>query len=541
MRIVSHFLFINKFPASTRLLLSFAILLFSYSIINQHLLSVIYKFHTHELPLLALSRIFLFIIGLSIFSCTLILSNRYIFSVLSLIILINNFSNESYTYIAGDLITEEVALWLFSETGSLSDAMRQFPIQFFHATFNTLLLMLLIYIARIIALPAIAELDIKKYTSWIRMGSFAALITFVALLARAQPDPIPWETNLTIHLMAHLADKPPIPLPVRIQRNSSNIRNIILVVDESVRADVFREQFGSEMSHFGAIELKNSWAASPCSGASNALLRWGVNPRKQYDQTTDLRTQPTLFGYAASANYRSHFFDAQSMGGVQNFMSTSEKSLINNFQAMSKGIDSDQLMAQAGNQELKKTGQNFIYMVKMGAHFPYGKNLPESYDLKNMSEHEKYVASVAYANKTFFAKLLDGIDRSSLLLIYTSDHGQNFKNGYQPHCNPKPLSDELIIPLWIISNNYLTPITLKTEFYSDKKIVEPIHSSLQIFPTLITAMGYNKEQVESEYYLSLDSNSEAAWLLRFPYIPISARKAGPVRFTDAQNTTKQIN
>ena len=165
----------------------------------------------------------------------------------------------------------------------------------------------------------------------------------------------------------------------------------------------------------------------------------------------------------------------------------------------------------------KKNELNFIYINKLGAHFPYEGKYPE--DATKYSPHmalfeplsddsrEKLINSyknvIRWNVGGFFKQLVRTGQLENTVVIYTSDHGQNlFDQGVSTHCNR--ISDspyQALVPLFIMTRNK----SLLDIFEKNSSINKNMTSHFNIFPTILTLMGYPRDAVEQDYTKTLFS------------------------------------
>lgn len=96
-------------------------------------------------------------------------------------------------------------------------------------------------------------------------------------------------------------------------------------------------------------------------------------------------------------------------------------------------------------------------------------------------------------DRDFFSHVTRDIDLSGVLLIYTSDHGQDLTNR-STHCNPEPLDLEYSVPLVAV-----TRVPALFELVGNGDRMRDRASHLNIFPTLLYAFGYGRDWLEAEY------------------------------------------
>ncbi|HEY0504047.1 MAG TPA: sulfatase-like hydrolase/transferase, partial [Lysobacter sp.] len=214
--------------------------------------------------------------------------------------------------------------------------------------------------------------------------------------------------------------------------------------------------------------------------------------------------------------------DAQRHGGrLQNFMDERELAEIDEFVQVdaiapeAKDVEAGRLL----NRMLQRERPSFIYVNKMGCHFPYeGKYPPANtlyaptmartyfstevdpddadYQLAENAEQRwrqvnSYRNCVAWNTRAFFREALAGIDLADTLVVYTADHGQNFHEdgspGLQTHCTTGPASaTEGRVPLAAITRHpgFSPRLREAAQRNHDRA------SHFNLYPTLLATMGY---------------------------------------------------
>ena len=165
---------------------------------------------------------------------------------------------------------------------------------------------------------------------------------------------------------------------------------------------------------------------------------------------------------------------------------------------------------------LEREKKVFVFVNKYGVHFPYISSYPEKQKFfkptlrrgEPMNDRPKalntYKNGIRWAVdtwfKTFFAKKMS---LRNYLIIYTSDHGQNIMdNGTLcTHCCPGSGASrfEGIVPMIVFSDHedFLKPFQdIKQEVYNRT-------SHFQMFPTMLIAMGFERDWVYRRYGPSL--------------------------------------
>ena len=153
-------------------------------------------------------------------------------------------------------------------------------------------------------------------------------------------------------------------------------RNIVLLVDESIRADYLDFSPGNPHTPNLAaladafVDFGPAASGGNCSNYSNAILRFAASRR---DFAGSIGTSPTLWQYAKKAGYRTVFIDAQAgnitnPGLMQNFMTMAERAAIDSFHAIRDvgSAEADRVLIRIVAEELAKGGPVFIYGNKIG-------------------------------------------------------------------------------------------------------------------------------------------------------------------------------
>jgi len=307
-------------------------------------------------------------------------------------------------------------------------------------------------------------------------------------------------------------------------------RAIVLIVDESIRADFMTLEEGNPTSPELA-SLRDHWvnfgpavSAGNCSYLSNAILRFMADRRNLVET---VHTSPTVWDYAREAGYRTVFIDAQPTfldvyGKLQNLMTPAEALLIDDFHELSSEIKPhllDDELVRIILEELVKGDRVFIYANKNGAHFPYASGSPDgvepdgrlSVSDRFMTEIYNYAKAIKWSTDRTMALLIRDANWDGTTMIYTADHGQNFSPGRLTHCTSSTSvnPDEAIVPLMVASGDQM----LRNRF-SDVAARYPGHGThFAIAPTLLELMGYPPEQFAEAYEGSL--LTELSWKPRF--------------------------
>jgi Sulfatase len=317
--------------------------------------------------------------------------------------------------------------------------------------------------------------------------------------------------------------------------------DIVLIVDESISATYLdidnpfgvysglaNPRPGIRVSNFGIAA-----AITDCSPGSNKTLRFGGR-RDNYRLIG--KAYPSIWAYAKKAGLRTVYLDGQRNDGVlQNLATPEERAEIDDFVQLDgvPVVDRDPMLADLLSKRLANGVPEFIYVNKVGAHFPVADKFPDSAaqfgplpvrgmtgsitDMGPIHGSHKGTADEwrlyrnAYRNTLiwnvgeFFDRLLKKFDPKSGVLIYTSDHGQDLHERGNPgkttHCINDPLSETGAVPLVVIDD----PKGPRLDWTKAAKVNFNSSSHFRIYPTLLSLMGYAPQDVLPLYGPSLIS------------------------------------
>ncbi|WP_202325975.1 sulfatase-like hydrolase/transferase [Mesorhizobium sp. 113-3-9] len=299
-------------------------------------------------------------------------------------------------------------------------------------------------------------------------------------------------------------------------------RNIVMMIDESVRADFVDLSPGNSYTPNIAaladrfVDFGPAVSGGDCSVYSNAILRLTASRR---DLAHSVNTNPTIWQYAKKAGYRTVYIDAQSTAkaavllGSTNFMTVREKRDIDKTYFMDdvRMDRADFRLIDILRGELAGSQPVFIYANKNGAHFPYDWSYPASEAVYGptvasagkdtaMTRLASYRNAVRWSVDLFMKKLFESADLSNTAMIYTSDHGQALNVGKSTHCtiyDPDPRVG--LVPLMA----YAADPALRARFAVGAAANRDKASHFQIVPTVLELMGYSPADIASEYDESL--------------------------------------
>lgn len=397
--------------------------------------------------------------------------------------------NIGYTQIIPELVDAGSLAWMFAEVGQAGNAAGEFGGTFL----------------------------------WVAVQLLAALALFVAArrLARRAP-PMPWGKGIAVVLLLLLiapsliyrhaavwpegaerslyglgwdiASAPPPPAraapSLKSELRGAAPRHILWLIDESVAEASFRRLIAPTLADVPHRDFGVAAALGHCSAPAQVALRSGVDVRRASTRT-DLRATPSIWAYAKTAGYRTTLIDGQTSGAPQNLLLPPERRLIDAYRTMPGGIDTDLKIADALNDRMKRGGKSFTYAVLRGVHFQYRDHYPAGAIPADSPVARQYDTALSWSKRRFFARLLAGVDREAVAIVYTSDHGQNLTPGALPHCSREAVADEFRVPLLAF-----LPQHLAARYGGAPRAG---HSTSQIFPATLIWMGYDPAAVEARY------------------------------------------
>lgn len=278
--------------------------------------------------------------------------------------------------------------------------------------------------------------------------------------------------------------------------------NILLIVDESIRGDwlSINNPYSSTTPYLKRLVSDSDWgnfgvvsSMSNCSASANLLLRSGVSEAALPERSERLFKDANIFQYASAAGFETHYFDGQVKGKrLNNYFTRREINSINQYKAfrnLHKLADEevDQHMAVDAVKAIDLAQSPvFIYMNKVGTHFPYQLTYPRVQQNEHDDKPDHYPKALTWSVDHFMQVLVEGLQslHEPSLIFYTSDHGQGLgeTNIRSTHCLPQQVPDvQARVPLLIGAVN----MTLDKQWRPSGGE----YSQFQLFPSVIKSMG----------------------------------------------------
>jgi hypothetical protein len=321
--------------------------------------------------------------------------------------------------------------------------------------------------------------------------------------------------------------------PVTIPHDRAGGRRfdtIVFVMDESVRGDYLTINDGKiDTTPFLAssadriVNFGIATAGANCSVASRWMFRRGVRPWQLpnqpslADEPDGIVTGPrtTIWQFATAAGFRTVYVDPfrHEVGELHSGLDRRELRLVD--QQIALDGPRDQRDAEAARllvSMLNTSAPTFLYIDKIGAHFPYDANYPADFDRYAHPDGSRFVYSrltradligsyknaVSWNVDGFFGDVLRRADLRRALIVYTSDHGENaWESGsLWRHCDAKaPSPAEVWVPLVAVTGDEEFDAVLRSS--AARSFNRATH--FDIFPTLLVAMGYDADAVVDRY------------------------------------------
>jgi glucan phosphoethanolaminetransferase (alkaline phosphatase superfamily) len=434
-------------------------------------------------------------------------------------------AGETYFLVVGDRITIEAldAMW---DPGLFSFELAAFYGSYIlRALANTSLLVA----GLLIPPPPLGFLSFRKLKLLPLAPCFllGGLIYYVGASIGFETKGMPSQFyNLSLFTVFHLTEAPPAEKsePNMTQTSSPLVRHVVLIVDESVSGDFIDLNVPRGTTPFLASRTDSitnfglAISASNCTHASNAILRLGANPKTLTHDGNSILSNPSIWKYARKAGFETHFIEAPVISMYNgNHMNPQELKLIDQVHSIPREnarAYRDLEIIGILKDILQRNRPQFVYVNKIGAHFPYQNSYPENADYfkPHMTAHESigsrerlvnsYKNSIRWAVDGFFEILSSEIDLSESVLIYTSDHGQNLLDDDQPVTHCRRMSQNLheaVVPLLVWSGND----TLHGKFDLAASHNFNSASHFEIFPTILTLFGYDPQSIRKQYHQSL--------------------------------------
>lgn len=302
-------------------------------------------------------------------------------------------------------------------------------------------------------------------------------------------------------------------------------RVILLIMDESITGNYLSiNGWPKETTPYlesikeKYLNLGIACSASNISAATNIIIRSGLRADQIADREQLGLRNPSIFQYAQAAGYRTCYLDAQYQPGVRgNFLSQHDLASIDQiYWAIADEPDSnkrhvrDRLLANRILSLIQGDQPTFIWVNKYGAHIHFEQTYPdEARVFEPTMPHGRSINACAleevqnsYANALrwsvdeFFRILVPAMDLADTAVVYTSDHGQSLEGGRGASTHADrvdPPVSQANVPMLCWGDH------LRQQFAEGIDQLRDRTSHFQIFPSLLSLMGYEESDVTKRY------------------------------------------
>lgn len=315
----------------------------------------------------------------------------------------------------------------------------------------------------------------------------------------------------------------------------SHFDHIVWIVDESVRGDhlqinnpLFKTTpFLDSVKNNQIINFGVASSGAVCSDYSHIMLMSGLKPSQIPDKISRSRKNPTIFQYAKKAGYNTSLiyapgYEDKPKGYMTqsdfNYLDTRyQTEMLNpNLPAYQWDFKSIDYLKDIVNNNKK----SFTYFLKYGAHFHYEHSYPTNKKIFSPTQNPEsfarddrqllinsYHNALRWTVDDFFKQINDQLKGKNIVIIYTSDHGQNLmdhKDIILTHCVKEKAPQEMAaVPLFIYSRD--------STFKEHKLMMRTTYqnkSHFNIFPTTLELMGFDSLAIQDYYYQNLFAKSQ---------------------------------
>ncbi|MCH2109817.1 MAG: sulfatase-like hydrolase/transferase, partial [Polyangiaceae bacterium] len=252
-------------------------------------------------------------------------------------------------------------------------------------------------------------------------------------------------------------------------------RNVVFVILESVRKDATCNEYAPSCRKTEATNqlfpdrypLNQLRALDSSTAISLAVLWSGVGPHEDRDT---LHEWPLVFDYAKAAGYQTSYWTSQNMmfGNVRLWVKN--LGVDSFFSATDVEPDADidlgaheGAFARRALKAIPELKEPFFLTIQLSnGHYPYlvDPSGPQPFQPSEMSkapeDNDKffnYYQNAVYQEDQHLAQVLSAIQQSDFgertVIVYTSDHGEAFREHGQMGHTFSVFDEEVLVPAWI--------------------------------------------------------------------------------------------
>jgi glucan phosphoethanolaminetransferase (alkaline phosphatase superfamily) len=266
-----------------------------------------------------------------------------------------------------------------------------------------------------------------------------------------------------------------LPVPPLQRDPTLPPRNVLFVILESVRADsvcvtydaACRRTEATNLLLPNRFPLTQMRSLDSCTAISLAVLWSGLLP---IESRETLHTWPLIFDYARAAGYDTAFWTSQNMmfGNARLWVKNLGVSKFTSATELEPTADLDMgapeaLLAPRVNHDIEELKEPFLGVIQLSnVHYPYYVD-PEgplpfepwstSKAPEDNAEFKNYYQNSVYQQDQHVAAILSHLRASPLgartVIVYTSDHGEAFREHGQMGHTFSVFDEEVKVPAWV--------------------------------------------------------------------------------------------
>ena len=266
-----------------------------------------------------------------------------------------------------------------------------------------------------------------------------------------------------------------LPVPPLSRAPGTPERNVLFVILESVRESATCSRPGeecerTELTHRSfpnRFTFTRMRSLDSCTAISLAVLWSGLYPTESRD---NLHTWPLLFDYARAAGYDTAFWTSQNMMfgnvrlwvknlGVRKFVSATD---LDSSADLDMGAP-ENLLADHVNANIGTLREPYLAVVQLSnVHYPYyvDETGPQPFQPSTTSKAEdenaaflNYYQNAVYQQDQHVGRMLRHLRETEAgkrtVIVYTSDHGEAFREHGQMGHTFSIFDEETHVPMWI--------------------------------------------------------------------------------------------
>ena len=260
-----------------------------------------------------------------------------------------------------------------------------------------------------------------------------------------------------------------------LQRAPSKPRNVVFVISESVRQDATCNEYSAKCRKTAAtnqlfperIALDQMRALDSCTAISMAVLWSGLGPHESREH---LHTWPLLFDYARQSGYQTLYWTSQNLMfgnmrlwvknlGVDQMISALD---IDPESHIDLGVD-EKLFANRAIEQIGKLREPYFLTIQLSnGHYPYlvDPQGPQPFQPSTTNkapeknaEFFNHYQNAIHQQDAHLARLLAALRAAPggerTVVVYTSDHGEAFREHQQMGHTFSLYDEEVLVPAWI--------------------------------------------------------------------------------------------